>query len=1610
MAPEKDSSHAKRMAEAKALAAKNSELEAEFLERFFAMGDKEDLSRYSVAEIASIAHSSFERFAAPYDGKHRVELSDPVFSDNRDALINHITVIELHNVNKPFLVDSIMGELQNAGLEIHLVLHPVLNLERNEKGEAIAFYDRLSVQTNPKLRRESLIHVHVSRISSKESRAELLSNIDKLLDDVDSVVEDWKPMLLRLEETIAIYKITPPPLPLEEIEETAEFLRWLVNNNFTLLGMREYAFDGTTEEGELKRTLRPGLGLLRDPDVRVLRRGDQMVTMTPEIKEFLMRPEPLIITKANVKTNVHRRTYLDYIGIKLYGDQGELTGELRIVGLFTSTAYNRSATNIPFLRRKVKNTIEAAAVDPSGHSGKALLHVLEGYPRDELFQVDQETLLSNSQEILRLHQRPRVRILSRVDKFDRFVSILVYVPRDRYNTSIRIRIGEYLHSVYDGRLSAVYPDFPDGPLARVHFIIGRSEGKTPTPSRNELENAVNAIVRTWADGLMQAVRETHPLKKASTLINRYCEAFSDAYRDTFEPEVAVRDIAIMDGMTGSVDTALRFYRKDDHEEKHRITLKIFHQDTPVPLSERVPILENMGFRVIDERSYNITPLDGNGTYWMHDMDLERASGEAIDIKDLADKLKDCFLAVWNGNAENDGYNRLTMAASLPWRDITILRTISRYLRQIRIPYDQDYMWDTLNNYPDLAAILVDLFHARFDPDHKKRQEECTRLENGILTALEQVANLDDDRILRKFLTVIKASLRTNFYQRMSDGSFKPTLSIKLNPRAIDDMPEPKPFREIFVYSPRVEGLHLRFGRVARGGLRWSDRPQDFRTEVLGLVKAQQVKNAVIVPVGSKGGFVPKHLPTEGGREAFMAEGIECYKLFVSSLLDVTDNLEGHETLPPENVIRHDGDDPYLVVAADKGTATFSDIANSISESHEFWLGDAFASGGSAGYDHKKMGITARGGWEAVKRHFREMNRDIQSEPFTVVGVGDMSGDVFGNGMLLSKETRLIAAFDHRDIFIDPDPDPKASWEERKRVFDLGRSSWRDYDAKLISKGGGIFSRKEKSIKLSKEAQTVLGMKKATVTPQELMKAILMAPVDLLWFGGIGTYIRASSESDADADDRANDAIRVTPKDLHVKVIGEGANLGVTQRARIEFNRLGGRCNSDAIDNSAGVNSSDMEVNIKIALGTAVREQRLDIEARNKLLASMTDNVASLVLRNNYLQTLSISLSERRAMEDFGYQIRLMERLEDAGELDRDVEFLPDKEAIAEMRKKDQAFSRAEIGVLLAYAKNTLYDDLLESSLPDDPYLEQELVRYFPDKMQEPYASEIATHRLRREIISTAVTNSMINRGGATLIPRIADKTGATSADIARAYVAVRDSFDMRSLHEAIDALDNQVKGEIQLELYTEVQQMALSEILWFMRNVPSSSSIADTVSLYRNGIKELSTKLDKFLPPYLSQRLKEETDNYVGHGVPEELASRIAHLSLIARIPDIVQVADQSGKSHEQAAETYFAVAGHFKIGRIDALAGSLEVSDYYEGLALDRVRDSLAAAHNQMTVSVLALASSKSNGLDKWLEQEGETVNRTLKSVDTITSSDALSVSKLAVAAGLLSDLARGA
>ncbi|MCF8478417.1 MAG: NAD-glutamate dehydrogenase, partial [Pseudolabrys sp.] len=1343
----------------------------------------------------------------PGDSKIRCETVPLNASGERKA----VTIIEVSNDDMPFLVDSVIGEIADRRLDLRLVSHPVFGVRR-ELGELVA----VGAPDAANSLRESFIHIHVEPVEDPSICADLVASLKVVLGEVRLAVQDWRPMLEHVNAIVADLKTNPPPLPVDELAEAIQFLQWLLADNFTFLGVRDYTSDGQT----IKPAFETGLGIMRSRDLRVLRRGSEQLEFTPEIMAFMKEPHPLIIAKANIHARVHRRVYLDYIGIKSFDAAGNLTGEHRIVGLFTSTAYTRAAHTIPYLRRKIAAVEERAGFHHGSHSAKALANVLEHYPRDELFQVNEDVLYEFSLAILQLDERPRVRVLARRDRFDRFVSVMVYAPRERYDSAVRAKIGDYLANVFLGRVSAFYPYFPDGPLVRVHFIIGRSSGATPVVPRATLEREVAIIVRSWTDGLNETLALANPADKAHELFHRYRDAFSVGFHDTYSPAVAASDIRVMESLTEQRPLGVDFHHRLE-EEQRAVGLKVWSYARPLPLSERVPVLENMGFRVVDERTHHIEPPDSPGI-WFHDMLLTRDDGGPIDLGDGKARLEAAFLMIMRGGAENDGYNALTLHGEIAWRDVALIRTLSRFLRQVRVPYSQDYMWTTLSKHAAVAGGVVELFHARFDPRAEAeavREASQAEIVARIEEQLQKVDSLDEDRILRHFVNAVQSAIRTNFFQTGKDGRLKPLIAIKFESGKLSDVPLPRPLYEVFVYSPRVEGVHMRFGKVARGGIRWSDRPQDFRTEVLGLVKAQQVKNAVIVPVGAKGGFVPKLMPKGAPRDVVQAEGIATYKLFISTLLDITDNYAPDGTIiPPDGVVRHDGDDPYLVVAADKGTATFSDIANGLSIEHGYWLDDAFASGGSVGYDHKVMGITARGAWESVKRHFREMNVDIGVTPFTAIGVGDMSGDVFGNGMLREDTTKLLAAFDHRDIFIDPDPDPKTAFAERARLFALPRSSWQDYNKSLISKGGGVYPRASKEIKLSPEAQKMIGVGES-VTPHALMKAILKMPADLLFFGGIGTYVRAAGESDETVGDRANDPIRVAGADLRVKIVGEGANLGMTQRGRIEAALNGVRLNTDAIDNSAGVNTSDVEVNIKIALSTPVRAGTLTIEARNAQLAEMTDEVARLVLRNNYQQTLAISLAQRHGMEDLGFQHRLMQTLEKQGLLDRAVEFLPDEMALAERRKRNQPLTRPELAVLLAYAKLTLYSELLNTSVPDDPYLGRELGRYFPKEMSEHFADALHVHRLRREIIATQLTNSMINRGGATLIVRIGEQTGAAPAAIAAAFAAVRNSYDLIDLSGDIDGLDNKLPGETQLSLYAAVQDLLLERLVWFLRNV-----------------------------------------------------------------------------------------------------------------------------------------------------------------------------------------------
>jgi glutamate dehydrogenase len=1585
-----------------ALAALHPDSPPGFVAGLFGRVVPDDVAQLGSNDLAKLAARAWEALRKRTPGAPKISCETVTLEDSGPR--KAVTVVEIVNDDMPFLVDSVMGELTERRVAVQLVAHPVFGVRR--EGETLVELGAADAVVGE---RESFIHIHLDPIADDAARADLVAALSTVLGEVRLAVQDWLPMRERVTAIVEEMKNNPPPLPVDEIAEAVQFLQWLLAENFTFLGMRDYKL----QDNVLEPDFDSALGVMRAHDLRVLRRGSDLVEYTPEVMAFLKEPRPLIIAKANIRSRVHRRVHLDYIGIKRFDAGGNLLGEQRIIGLFTSTAYTRTAQSIPYLRRKIAHIERRAGFDPGSHSGKALANVLEHYPRDELFQVDEDTLYDFALAILQLDERPRVRVLARIDRFDRFVSVLVYVPRERYDSSVRAKIGDHLAIAFDGSIVAYYPYFPEGPLVRVHFIVRRIGGATVPIARAKLEEDVAAIVRSWGDGFAEALALTNPPEKARDLFERYKDAFSEGYHEAYAPTIAAVDVRVIEGLSGERPLGVDFHHRLEEEQK-AVGLKVWSFARPLPLSARVPVLENMGFRVVDERTYYIAPHEGDKPAWLHDMLLERADGGMIDLDSGKAKLETAFMMVMRGQAESDGYNALTLLGGLAWRDVALIRTLSRFLRQIRVPYSQDYMWMTLTKHAAIAGEIVELFHARFDPRSDAEAVRDTKqkeIADRIEAELQKVESLDEDRILRHFVNAVQSAIRTNFYQTDTDGQVKPQIAIKFESGKLTDLPLPRPLYEIFVYSPRVEGVHMRFGKVARGGIRWSDRPQDFRTEILGLCKAQQVKNAVIVPVGAKGGFVPKLMPKSASREDVQAEGIATYKLFIGTMLDITDNIAPDGTIiPPADVVRHEGDDPYLVVAADKGTATFSDIANALSIAHDYWLGDAFASGGSAGYDHKVMGITARGAWESVKRHFREMDVNIHETPFTVVGVGDMSGDVFGNGMLREDTTKLVAAFDHRDIFIDPDPDPKAAFAERKRLFALPRSSWQDYDKSLISKGGGVYPRSSKEIHLSAEAQVLFGVG-ASVTPQALMKAILTAKVDLLFFGGIGTYIRAASETDEAAGDRANDPIRVTGAELNCKVIGEGANLGMTQRGRIEAALKGIRLNTDAIDNSAGVNTSDVEVNIKIALSAPLRSGALTIEARNALLVEMTGEVARLVLRNNYQQTLALSLAQRRGMEDLGFQQRLMHILETRGELDRAVEFLPDELALADRRKRNVPLTRPELSVLLAYAKLSLYSELLKSDVPDDLYLGREINRYFPKEMTERFDDALHAHRLRREIIATQLTNSMINRGGATLVVRIADQTGARAASIAAAFAAVRNSYDLIGLNAEIDTLDNKVSGETQLALYAAVQDLLLDRIVWFLRNVDLRQGLETIVAHYRDGIAQVGGALDAALSKSALAAREVRKAELVRAGVSEAIARRIASLPALKAATDIVLVADRAQKPVAEVAATYYATEAFFQLDRVSGAASSIIVADYFDRLALDRALDSIGEAERRLTAAMVG--NGQVNGLagagavDEWVRPRQAEVERIRSAIHEIAGSG-LTLSKLSVAASLLGDLAR--
>jgi glutamate dehydrogenase len=1561
-----------------------------FIAHYYDNIDPEDLSDRAPEDLygAAMAHLAFARAFASGTPKLRVYNPRP----EEHGWSSPHTVIEIVNDDMPFLVDSVTMEVNRQGYTLHLFNHPIFATRRDEEGQLKSFGP-----PGKDGKHESLIHVEVDREIDAAKLKELGAGIQGVLADVRSSFEDWDAMRERMTGIVKELQSPPAFLQGDETEETRAFLEWGADHHFTFLGYRDYELLSVDGEDQLRIVPRSGLGVLREPLLGGV--SHSFAELPAQLRALAREPRLLVLTKANARATVHRPGYLDYIGIKKFDAAGKVIGERRFVGLYTSSAYHADPRQVPLLRRKVANVIERAGFRQYSHMYKALLSVLQAYPRDELFQIDEDTLLQTALGILRLGDRRKTRVFIRRDLYGRFYSCLVFLPRESYNTDVRVQIQEILKRHLKGTSAEFTVHLSDAVLARIHLLVRASPKDAPNYDTHAIEADLARATRRWEDDLKTALIEAFGEERATVLVRRYENAFPIAYRDTITPRAAVRDVAFIEKLDAEHPYAVNLYRPVEADER-ALRLRVFRAGASVPLSASLPVLENMGLEVLDEVSYEVGRADGE-TVFLHDFGL-RASRAIPDVEAVKGLTEEALLRVARREIENDGFNRLTPLATLAPDDVVVMRAYAKYLKQAGFTFSQAYIEQTLAAHPAIAGKLVALFHARFEPaDPTDREAAQKKLEDEIKEELNEVPVADEDRILRRFLALIRATVRTNNWVKDAQGHRKPFLSFKFLSAQVPELPDPRPYFEVFVYSTRFESIHLRGGKVARGGLRWSDRPEDFRTEVLGLMKAQVVKNAVIVPTGSKGGFVVKNPPPASDREAYLKEGVECYRNFLRGILDVTDNLVGGKVVAPRSVVRHDEDDPYLVVAADKGTATFSDIANGVSAEYGFWLGDAFASGGSVGYDHKKMAITARGAWESVKRHFREMGIDTQSQDFIVAGIGDMSGDVFGNGMLLSRHIRLVAAFDHRHVFLDPAPDAEASFKERERLFNLPRSSWDDYDRKLISKGGGVFPRSAKSIPLTPEVRAVLDVAATELSPPELLKAILKAPVDLFYNGGIGTYVKSSRQSHAEVGDRANDAIRVNGRELRCKVVGEGGNLGFTQLGRVEYAMGGGRIYSDAIDNSAGVDCSDHEVNIKILLGIVMEDGEMTLKQRNQVLAGMTDDVAGLVLADNYYQTQSLAVSGIRSDKLLDSQAGFMRALEKAGKLNRAVEFLPADDEIAERRAAKQGLTAPERGVLLAYSKIVLSEELVGASLVDDEYVSNALVAYFPPLLQKRHAALMPRHRLKRDIIATVVANTMINRTGSIFVHRMQEETGATSDDVTRAYILTRDIFGLEALWLEIDGLDNKVPAQLQYQMLIDVGRLVVRSTLWFLRRRRERLPIAQVIEIFRPGLVALRKLLPGILSPADRVAFDASVKRLTGDGVPADLAGRFAELEGLYAVLDATEVAVEQKKPIDLVGSLYYALVGELDLRWIGEKITQLPTDTSWQALARNALRDDLASQQRALTSTVAKLSPDANDAvlmLGAWKERYGPALTRYRNMVEELKRLGSLDLAVLSV------------
>ncbi|OIN25811.1 NAD-glutamate dehydrogenase [Vibrio barjaei] len=1485
------------------------------------------------------------------------------------------TILEIAVPDSPFLVDSVKMALNRVDLTCHIMLHGPTQFERDEQGQ-------ITSVNEGKGHLQSIFHIEIDRLSDKAEMSALKDELVSIFEDTSLVVNEWEAMSDKLKQITKDLVKNKKKLPVEadRFDETIAFLDWVGNHNFTFMGYKE--FDLINEEGDsiLKPTEDKGLGLFASEErVRSVKISEFSDSARLEAK----KPFLLILTKGNKASRIHRPAYTDYIGIKKFDANGKVVGEHRFTGLYTSAVYNQSVSTIPLIREKVDRILDASGYRNGSYSYKALRNILENYPRDELLQAKEEELLEIGMGVVQMQDRDLIRLFVRKDPFGRFFSCMVYVSKDRYNTQLRKDTQRILQNYFGCEQEVEFTTyFSESPLARTHYIV-RVDNNNMDMDVKAIERNLMEVSASWDDRLSEAIVANFGESKGLPLSKVYSRAFPRSYKEDMMPTSAVADIERLESLDEDNKLGMLFYRPQEAAaDSKEVKLKLYHRDEPIHLSDVMPMLENLGLRVIGESPYEIVKSDG-GTYWILDFAMLHKSDAVVDLREARDRFQQAFAAIWSGGLESDGFNRLVLGSGLTGREVSILRAYARYMRQVGFPFSQHYIEDTLNHYPDLAKDLVELFAQRFMPSLKGSKKGQQRVIDKIHKQLDKVESLDDDRIIRRYVEMISATLRTNYYQKDNNGVNKPWLSLKLEPKNIPEIPAPVPAFEIFVYAPDIEGVHLRGGKVARGGLRWSDRQEDFRTEILGLVKAQQVKNTVIVPVGAKGGFVCKRQPQLSSRDEIFAEGQRCYKQFIRALLDVSDNIIEGEIIPPKSVVRHDEDDPYLVVAADKGTATFSDLANSVSDEYNFWLGDAFASGGSNGYDHKAMGITAKGGWESVKRHFREMGIDCQNEDFTAIGVGDMAGDVFGNGMLLSKHIKLQAAFNHMHIFIDPNPQSSAkSWEERKRLFDLPRSSWEDYDPKLISKGGGVFARKAKSITLTPEIQKMLGTKKASMAPNDLIKMILSMEVDLLWNGGIGTYVKSSAETHTDVGDRANDVLRINGNELKAKVVGEGGNLGMTQLGRIEYALTGGRVNTDFVDNVGGVDCSDNEVNIKIFLNGLVSNGDLTVKQRNEILESMEDEVGEIVLDDAYCQSESISVTEFQGVSLVKEQIRFIHTLEKAGHLDRGLEYIPSDEELIEREKQGIGMTRPELSVLVAYGKMVLKEELVTDEIAADAYHQQQLTQYFPSELRRNYIESMSTHPLKAEIISTMLANQMVNEMGCNFVTRLQEETGATVVDIANAYAASREIYGFAYTFEQIRKLDNIASSEAQYELLFIVRRTLRRLARWILRNRPGKQSVEQLVARYRDDVMKVEETLETCLVAEEVAEHRLQAENWVEQGVGKELANYVARLSSLLSAVDISEIAAEANFSVEQASKLYFHLGDRLSLHWFLNQINSQGVDNNWQALARAAFREDLDWQQRLLTAQVLKCGCGGDNedvilSLNNWMETNASSLLR---------------------------------